>query len=257
MNVFIIEDEQPAIDNLIRLLNTIDPEIQVVGKAHSVQKAVEWISNTSETVDLYFMDIQLGDGLSFHLFDKVALQSPVIFITAYHQYAIEAFKNNGIDYLLKPLQKEALEASLNKLDRLKAQWSRPTALPWQELQQSLMQIQQKSYKTRFMVKVGEHIRSVGTETIHAFYADGRTVYLLTEQYAKYIVDYKLEALEGMLDPKDFFRINRSYILHIQAIKEVLVYSGSRLKVILPQPWPEEIIVSREKVNDFKAWFDGA
>lgn len=257
MRVLIIEDEIPAVDNLIRLLKEYNPKIEVVGKANSIQKAVEWLSEYAGRLDLIFMDIQLGDGLSFDIFKLIEIRSPVIFITAYHQYAIDAFKVNGIDYLLKPLNYEALFASMKKMERLKEQFApQSQADQLLAITQTLSQLSSKNYKNRFMVKVGEHIRSVPVEDISLFYAEGRTAYLITNQAKKFIIDHKLESLEEMLDPAHFFRVNRSFILNIRAIREVLVYSGSRLKIILDQETKEEIIVSREKVNEFKSWFDG-
>ncbi|MEQ8424123.1 MAG: LytTR family DNA-binding domain-containing protein, partial [Cyclobacteriaceae bacterium] len=178
----------------------------------------------------------------------------IIFITAYNEFALDAFKVNSIDYLLKPITFSDLSASLKKLEVLSAQ------LRWDngknESLQKLAMAPAKNYKNRFMVKLGEHIRSIISDEIAFFFADGRDVYMVTIQQRKFIIDYTLEALDEILDPKIFYRVNRSYILHISAIQDVVVYSNSRLKITPIVKWEREIIVSRDKVNDFKQWFDG-
>jgi two-component system, LytTR family, response regulator len=201
------------------------------------------------------MDIQLIDGLSFQIFQEVKVKRPVIFTTAFNEYALDAFKVNSIDYLLKPITFTDLSASLKKLESLRQQlhWSNEQT---ERLQQAVTNLKNKEYKTRFMVKLGEHIRSITTDQIAVLYADGRDVYLVTSQSKKFIIDYTLESLEDILDPKVFFRLNRTFILNINSIKDVLMYSNSRLKITLNQDFDKEIIVSREKVGDFKEWFDG-
>jgi DNA-binding LytR/AlgR family response regulator len=202
------------------------------------------------------MDIQLTDGLSFQIFQQADVQKPVIFTTAFNEFALDAFKVNSIDYLLKPITFTDLSASLKKYSsfRDQFQWKKEDQ---EHLRKTFIALETKSYKTRFMVKLGEHIRSVTTDQISFFYADGREVYLVTSQNKKFIIDYTLESLENVLDPKLFFRLNRTFILNINGIKDVLVYSNSRLKIILTQDFEKEIIVSREKVSEFKEWFDGA
>jgi len=256
LKVFIVEDEKPAAEKLQSLLTTYDPSISILGVADSIRKTVDILQSGLQP-DLIFMDIQLTDGLSFRVFDSVQAPCPIIFTTAFNQYAMEAFKANGIDYLLKPLTGEALADSMQKLDRLKnSLGSAPVpAPPLEALAEALRTYQERTFKSRFMVKVGEHIRSVTTEQITCFFAEGRICYLVTPK-GKFIVDYKLEDLTELLDPQQFFRVNRSFIVHINAIKDVLVYSNSRLKLTLTQELDKEIIVSREKVSVFKDWFDG-
>jgi two-component system LytT family response regulator len=184
----------------------------------------------------------------------VQVKKPVIFTTAFNEFALDAFKVNSIDYLLKPLTFTDLSASLKKLEALREQLK---PLDQQErIQQVFSNLKPREYKNRFMVKLGEHIRSITIDQISLFFADGRDVYLVTNQNRKFIIDYTLEALEDILEPKLFFRLNRTFILHINSIKDVLVYSNSRLKITLHQEFDREIIVSREKVADFKSWFDG-
>ena len=183
---------------------------------------------------------------------------PIIFITAFDEYALEAFKLNSIAYLLKPVSLSDLQESMDKLQTLKQSFSASDQQKQlMALQNALGMLQQNPYKERFMVKLGEHIRSVPTNQVEFFYAEGRTVFLITQQQQKFIIDYKLEQLEKFLNPAEFFRANRSFIVNINAIQKVLVYSQSRLKVEMKQEAPKEIIISRDKVPLFKDWFGGA
>ena len=255
MKVMIVEDEVPAAEKLERYLLKYDGSAKVLYTANSISSAVNWLRENQDSIDLIFMDIQLIDGLSFQIFQQVPVYKPVIFTTAFNEFALDAFKVNSIDYLLKPITFTDLAASLKKMETLRQQL--PAVQPQQErIQQVFANLRTKEYKTRFMVKLGEHIRSITTDQIALFFADGRDVYLVTIQNRKFIIDYTLEALEDILDPKLFFRLNRTFILNINAIKDVLVYSNSRLKITLHQDFDKEIIVSREKVGDFKEWFDG-
>jgi two-component system, LytTR family, response regulator len=256
LKVLIVEDETPAAEKLERYLLRYNESIEVKGKVESVEEAVNWLAINQASIDLIFMDIQLKDGMSFEIFKEVKVQKPVIFITAYNEFALEAFKMNGIDYLLKPITFTDLANSLKKVEAL------GTQLRWSEGQNETLtktfdSAQQKSYKNRFMVKSGDHIKSITSDQISLFFADGRDVYLITHQLRKFIIDYTLESLEEILDPKIFHRINRSYIVHISGIQDVIVYSNSRLKITPNIKWEPEIVVSREKVSDFKVWFDGS
>jgi two-component system, LytTR family, response regulator len=255
MKVIIVEDEVPSAEKLERYLTKYDPAIEVMAKLDSVAATVTWLKEQQDLLDLIFLDIQLIDGLSFQIFQQVPVTKPVIFTTAFNEFALDAFKVNGIDYLLKPITFTDLTASMKKLDTLRMQFTNRDES--ERVQNALTALQQKSYKSRFMVKLGEHIRSIPTNQISLLYADGRDVYMVTDQGRKFIIDYTLESLESILDPKDFFRLNRTFILNIDAIKDVLMYSNSRLKISLTQAFDREIIVSREKVNEFKEWFDGA
>ncbi|CAN5512564.1 LytTR family DNA-binding domain-containing protein [soil metagenome] len=255
LNVLIVEDETPAVEKLERYLQKYSTGIQVKGICDSVASTAEWLQQNQPAIDLIFMDIQLKDGLSFEIFQKVSVKKPVIFITAYNEYALEAFKVNSIDYLLKPVTFSDLSASLQKLENLRDQLvMNDTKL--EKLKSLATDSVAKSYKTRFMVKVGDHIRSITTDQVVLFYADGRDVYLVTQQLRKFIIDFTLESLEEVLTPNSFYRVNRTYILNIQFIQDVVMYSNSRLKIATNPVWDKEIIVSREKVNEFKYWFDG-
>ncbi len=256
MKVLIVEDEKPAIDKLEQLIRKYDPEIEIVGTCISIAETVKWLESGSNHADLLFLDIQLTDGLSFEIFERTEVNTPVIFITAYKQYAIQAFKVNSIDYLLKPLNYNDLYESMEKIKALRENLpANKEPIQYDELSRVLLQMN-KVYKSRFLVKVGEHIRSVKTENISFFYAEGRTVFIITKKQNKYIIDFTLEELEKNLDPEIFFRPNRSFIININAINDVVVYSNSRLLVILNQEFEKEIIVSREKVVQLKTWFEG-
>ena len=256
MNVVIIEDEKPAAGKLRRHLKKFNPDINILVVLAGVRHAVAWIRENGEEADLYFLDVQLADGLSFEIFDHVEINKPIIFTTAFNQYAIEAFKVNGLDYLLKPVTYEKLVESINKIEKLRSNLGRQPDSTLQDLGKILTKLKGRTYKNRFMVKIGEHIKSITADDITLFFAEGRTAYLVTKHQRKFIIDYKLERLEEMLDPNLFFRVNRSFIVKISTIKDVLVYSNSRLKVSVDPEFPKEIIVSREKVNAFKDWFNG-
>ncbi len=251
MKVLLIEDELPAIEKITHFLRNYDPEAVIVGVAQSISEAVPLLSQHGAQVDLLLMDVQLADGLSFQALDQAGFYKPVIFITAHSQYALEAFKANGIDYLVKPISYAAFASSLDKFQQLKGISEGPSLNRniWQHLSKP-------NYKERFMVKIGEHIHTVPTTAIRLFFAEGRNTYLVKDDGRKLITDYKLETLEELLNPELFFRVNRSYVINLETIKDVLVYSNSRLKINPSIPHGDEIIVSRDRVNRFKDWLDG-
>ena len=253
MKVLIIEDEIPAAEKLERYLNRYDAEIEVLDKLNSVKSAVHWLKVNQSKTDLILLDIQLIDGKSFAIFDQVEVTVPIIFTTAFDEYAIKAFDVNSIAYLLKPITFDDLTVALDKYRRLRKKGS-SELVHMSDVLKSLSNT--RAYKSRFTVKIGEHIRSVTTDQIALFYADGRNAYIVNFNQRHLIIDYKLEELEDLLDPVVFFRANRTFIVSIHAIKDVLVYSNSRLKIITEQKLDKEIIVSREKVGAFKQWFDG-
>ncbi len=249
MKVLLIEDEIPAIEKVTYFLAKYDPESELLGVAKSIAEAVPLLIEHGPQADVLVMDVHLEDGLSFQALDRVGFFKPVIFITAHSQYALEAFKANGIDYLVKPFSYSAFAASLDKFRQLR---DVPPALNpkvWEQLSKP-------AYKERFMVKIGEHIHSVAANAVRAFFAEGRNTYLIREDGRKLITDYKMETLEEVLNPEIFFRVNRSHMINLDAIKDVLVYSNSRLKINPNFPYSEEIIVSRDRVNGFKDWLDG-
>jgi two-component system LytT family response regulator len=251
MKVVIIEDEIPAAEKLERYLQRYDPGITVLKKIQTVSESVQWFRNNQDAADLIFMDIQLVDGQSFAIFEQVEVNKPVIFTTAYDEYALKAFEVNSIAYLLKPISYADL---IKAIDKFKQTRRPATEL---ELTALLRRIDtSRSYKSRFMIKIGDHIRSVTIDEIVYFYAEGRNAYIINKQGRRLIIDYKLEELEEILDPSVFYRVNRTFIININYVKDVLVYSNSRLKVLTEVDSEKEIIVSREKVAAFKQWFAG-
>ncbi|MCZ8023483.1 MAG: LytTR family DNA-binding domain-containing protein [Cyclobacteriaceae bacterium] len=253
-NMVIIEDENPAVEKLQRYLLRYNSDVKILAVLNTVPAAIEWLEENQSLADVIFMDIQLHDKHSFEIIDKVKIVKPIIFVTAYNDYALQAFKAKALDYLLKPITYADLETSLKKLESFAQQFQTDTALQT-KLKETLSH-STKEFKNRFMVKVGDRIKSITTDEIALFYADGRDVYLVNKEARKFIVDYTVEQLEELVDPTIFFRINRSYLLNINAIQEVNVHSNSRLKIKTHIQWTDEIIVSREKVADFKKFFDG-
>lgn len=253
MTTIIIEDEKPAARLLQRKLGKLN--VAVSEMLHSVEEAVEWFSN-NEHPDLIFLDIQLSDGLSFEIFEKVTIQSAIIFTTAYDEYALKAFKLNSIDYLLKPIDEDDLEIAIAKF---KNRISKPTlenksvVLDLEEIKRVLSNPFNTSFKERFTIKIGQHLKVLGIDEIECLFSENKGTYIHTTDNRDYLIDSTLEILERELNPKQFFRISRKYIVPMKAIKEIVVYSNSRLKIILPTYKNDEVIVSREKVVDFKTW----
>lgn len=250
MKVLIVEDEGIAADRLIQLLNQLDSAIEIVEHLDSVKSVVAWFQ-TNETPDLAFFDIQLADGLSFEIFEQIEVNCPIIFTTAYDQYAIEAFKVNSIDYLLKPMMESDLQRALGKFQKQK----QPAPSVDVSALMQLMQQQSKTYKERFVIKVGEHLKTVLTEDVEIFLSENKATYLLSRDSKRYIIDFTLDQIQDAIDPKSFFRINRKYLIHIDGIKDIITYSNSRLKLELHNFNADDLIVSREKVTLFKDWLD--
>ncbi|WP_397446834.1 LytR/AlgR family response regulator transcription factor [Polaribacter sp. R77954] len=250
MNIVIIEDEQLAAEKLERYLLKYKSDLKIIAVLSSISDAVNWFA-TNQNYDVVFMDIQLTDGLSFKIFNQTKINKPVIFTTAFDEYAVDAFKVNSIDYVLKPITFTDISKAMNKLKLMQTLFN-PVALS-----KVVEVVQQKKEKDRFLVRLGNHIHSIKTEEIALFFAEGRTVYLVTKAGKKFIIDFKLEDLKNLLNSHVFFRVNRSFIINITAIKDVIVYSNSRLKIMLIVKLDKEIIVSREKVSAFKTWLEGA
>lgn len=251
--ILIIEDEKPAAEWLRQLILKLDPEISVLKVIDSVSDAAEWFQQ-NQAPDLAFMDIQLADGLSFEIFERVEVSCPVIFTTAYEEYAIKAFKVNSVDYLLKPIASNELEAAFLKFKSRTENMS-PKPIVSMELLSKIKEMLRKQYKTRFVIKVGEHLKSIPVEDIHFFYSLEKATYLCTADHKTYLVDYSLDRISEMVDEQRFFRINRQYILSSQSIADIVFYSNSRLKIKLKKTDEEPVIVSRDKVAAFKEWLD--
>ena len=249
INILIIEDEEPAANRLKKMVTELQPGANVLENIVSVNSAITWFKE-NPLPDLIFSDIQLSDGLSFEIFKNVEVQCPVIFITAYDQYAIDAFKVNSIDYLLKPIKKDDLQAALNKFNKLNNKDA--TALDINKVLEAFNP-SKNEYKTRFIVRYGEHIKTIKIEEVAYFYTEDKINFLNTNEGRRYTIDYNLDNLESVLDPKVFFRINRQFIISIHAISEMFTYSKSRVLVKLIPPSKHETIVSTERSGDFKLW----
>ncbi|WKN41254.1 LytR/AlgR family response regulator transcription factor [Tunicatimonas pelagia] len=257
MNILIIEDEKAAARHITALIRQHAPEAEIVAQLDSVKHSVEWWQNNSAP-DLVFMDIQLADGLSFEIFEHVQITVPVIFTTAYDQYAIQAFKVNSIDYLLKPIDEEELEAALDKYRSYHQKQVETTtsAVPGlTQLQQALQMLQSPGYKNRFVVKIGERIKAIPSEKILYFFSQAKVTYLQTVEGKHYIIDYSLDQVEQMVDPAQFFRISRKYIVGLSAIDDIITYSSSRLKLHLRHSNDSDVLVSRDRVSAFRTWLD--
>lgn len=250
IKVLIIEDEQPAAKRLEKMLMEIVPDFEIVHRCDSIESSVLFFKS-GIIPDLVMLDVQLGDGLSFEIFKQVEISCPVIFTTAYDEYAIKAFELNSIDYLLKPISKEKLEKSIEKFKKLNQQ---AVQSDWKTLA-SLMDKEKREYKQRFLVYVGEHLLSVQTSDIAYFYSVEKSTFLTTKAGKSYPLDLSLEKLEGMLSPKDFFRINRQYITSFESIRKMSVLSKSRIKLTL-EPLPsDEILISNARTRYFREWLD--
>jgi two-component system, LytTR family, response regulator LytT len=249
MKLLIIEDEILAAERLSILLKELKPEIIVLDILSSVEDSINWLNNNN-TPELIFMDIQLSDGTSLEILEKVKINSPIVFITAYDQYALEAFNFLSVDYLVKPVSKDSLEATLQKLDQFSTIFDQPRT---DELVLSLKG-SQTIYRSRFLLKVGEKYFFKNVDEISYFYAEGKTVYLVSLNGSKYVMDYSLDKLESLIDPRYFFRLNRSTIARVDSIKELRSHTNGRLRVFLSAgPMSQETVVSRTRAINFKEW----
>lgn len=253
MKVLIVEDESMAAKRLTNLLLEIDPEIEILARLDSVKRAVAWFQE-NEGPDLLFFDIQLADGLSFEILEQVNVNSPIVFTTAFDEYAIKAFKVNSIDYLLKPIDPSELKNALAKFNERFQSNAPAETLDLGVLQQT-MQMLTKQHKERFVVKIGEHIKTVAVADAAYFFSQEKATFLQTFQTNRYIIDYTMEQVEQLVDPKKFFRINRKYLVSLAAVKDIISYTNSRLRLVLVQTDETDAIVSRDKVQDFRKWLD--
>ncbi|PKB17868.1 LytTR family DNA-binding domain-containing protein [Flavobacterium sp. 5] len=254
MTTLIIEDEKPAARLLQRKLEKLNIAVETM--LHSVEESIDWFSK-NEHPDLIFLDIQLSDGLSFEIFEKINIKSAVIFTTAYDEYALKAFKLNSIDYLLKPIDEDDLETAVFKFkDRFDSTLSvgkNSLQLDFEQIKKMFANPFEKTFKKRFTVKIGQHLKVISVDEIECFFSENKGTYIHTFDNRDYLIDTTLELLEQEIDTKDFYRISRKFIVSLKAIKEIVMYSNSRLKIVLPTYKEDEVIVSREKVSDFKNW----
>jgi two-component system, LytTR family, response regulator len=248
MKVIIIEDERPAAEKLMKAIQKADSSIEVAAVLNSVKASVEWLQQ-NPLPELLFMDIDLGDGLSFKIFEKISIISPVIFCTAYDEYWQEAFEHNSIDYLLKPVKQDKLEIALSKYDKLKQHF----AASFQQLQQWHRHPADSGYKRRFLVKRGTDYISIKAEDIAYFYAAHKLVCMVDNRNQKFILDQSLAEIEKQVDPAQFYRVNRKYFVQQNAIKKIKSYPKSKLQLELEPPINEDIIISQENVAAFKEW----
>lgn len=251
MNVLIIEDEKPSARRLQRMLEKQD--VNANKMLHSVEESVEWFQNNPHP-DLIFLDIQLSDGLSFEIFDVVDVKSAIIFTTAFDEYALQAFKLNSIDYLLKPIDEEELATAVTKYIKLKPQETN-VQLNFEDIKKLLTNPLEREYKKRFTTKIGQHIKMISVDEIECFYSENKGTYAHTVEGRDYLLDTTLEQLEEELSPKTFFRISRKYYININAIKDIISYTNSRLQLKLNSYKDHEVIVARERVKDFKTWLE--
>ena len=251
MNVLIVEDEMPAVSRLSKILKKIDPAIKISGVAETVEEAIIRLQEKPDP-DLILMDIQLGDGLCFEIFETIKVDVPVIFTTAYDEYTLKAFKVNSVDYLLKPVEEQALASALEKFRKLYYDRKDPFKRDFHELINEF----RNRYKSRFLIKIGEKFKSVVTSEISHFHISERNVFLTDTGGRDYGIDYSLEQLEEMLDPRKFFRINRECIVNIDSVTLMYSYSSSRLQLTMKGLEQNDLfIVSRDRVAEFKKWAD--
>jgi DNA-binding LytR/AlgR family response regulator len=254
MQILVIEDEKLASERLINLIKELEPSATILKSLESIRASVKWL-NTNPKPDLILMDVQLADGLCFEIFEKTEIDAPVIFTTAYNEYALKAFKVNSIDYLLKPIDKSELNVALDKYKKLNSPASSVTSLS-PELLKQVMEIIKNPYKMRFVVRVGEHIKSIGIEDAAIFYTSEKSTFLRTLAGRNVAIDSSLDQLEKELDPQKFFRVSRQFIIALPHILDIIAYSGNRLKLKVTGSDQIEILVSREKVTEFKKWLEG-
>lgn len=247
LNSVIIEDEKPSARRLHRMLNKL--ELHVETTLHSVEDAMAWFSNNPHP-DLIFLDIQLSDGLSFEIFDTVEIDSAIIFTTAYDEYALRAFKLNSIDYLLKPIDDEELEAAIAKFRNNYGEAK--SGLDLKDLK-SLLNFPVQEFKKRFTVQVGQHLKIISVDDISCFFSQNKSTFIICQDGRSYPVDFSLDSLDDQLNSERFFRINRHCILNMNAIKDIVSYTNSRLEIKIGQRLDEPLIVSRERVKEFKNW----
>ena len=249
MRILVIEDEHPASQKLIRLLEQIDSAVEIADVLKSVEQAINWFLR-NPAPDLIFMDIQLEDGLCFEIFESCKIEAPMIFTTAYDEYALQAFKVNSVDYLLKPIVPEELKRAIDKFKAIHYPKVGDIAMS------TIIRQLQPQTKERFLIKIGEYYKSVQTSAVHCFYIKNRYCSILINTGKSYPVEYSLDKLEDLLDSKMFFRINRNMIINFSAIADIVAYSTNRLKIVIAG-WAEkeDIVVSRERVQEFKNWLD--
>ena len=255
INILIIEDEIPAQINLKKLIDKCCPEGNIVMTISSVRQAVDWLTNNAESTDVIFMDVELSDGICFEIFERVHITQHVIITTAYDNYAIDAFKAGSVDYLLKPIVEEDLKRAWGRcVERLDSRTS-PDIERLMDMVSRANSTQDKEYRKRFTVKTGEKIIIIPVEDIAYCYSKDKSTYAVNRNGKQRLLDYSLDMVQEMLDPKIFFRISRSYIISINSIENISKYLGTRLKLQLSPHTDDEVVVSRSRTSDFLDWLD--
>ena len=257
MKILIVEDEDLAVKKIQKTLSAVDSDVVITGITDSIKSTVEWLQQHPQP-DLILMDIELADGQSFEIFNLVDVKSPVVFTTSYDEYALKAFKVNSIDYLLKPVQKDELQAALNKYKKMKDSYAAQPADKKDVSLDSLVKelqrkLQPKEFRKRFLVKHTQKLVSIEIDEIAYFFSDGRLNFFKTSDNRKFVVDYTMDELEEMLDPEQYFRVSRSFYVSVDCIEKIDDYFGNRLILQLKPAVDKEALVSREKVTDFKKW----
>ena len=252
MNVLVIEDEKPSARRLTRMVEKLG--LNVAEMLHSVEESVTWFK-ANKHPDLIFLDIQLSDGLSFEIFDQVEIKSAIIFTTAFDEYALQAFKLNSIDYLLKPIDEDELVKAVSKYkDRIPHK--QQVELNFEDIRRLLGATPiEREYKKRFTVKIGQHLKMINVEDVECFYSENKGTYAHTKDGRDYLLETTLENLETELEPDTFFRVSRKFYINIKAIRDIISYTNSRLQLKLHSYNEQEVIVSRERVKDFKLWLE--
>ena len=251
MNIFIIEDEPLAVQKITKLLIDVEPNTIIAGTADGIESSVEWLQS-NPVPDLILVDIELCDGQSFEIFNLIDVQSPVIFTTSYDEYAIQAFRVNSVDYLLKPIKRNDLSRALQKYERFNYQQSTPIDIS-KLVKELKKQNTPREFRSRFLVKQGQKLIPIDVDEIAYFFSEDSVSFFVNFQQVKYISDYSLEEIEQMLDPNLFFRISRQFIVGIKSIVQIHNYFNGKLKLELKPMNEREITVSRERVSDFKVW----
>lgn len=251
MKAIIIEDEKPAARRLGRLVTALD--VEVTAMVHSVDEALEWFQNNVHP-DLIFLDIQLSDGLSFEIFEQVEVKSAIIFTTAYDEYALQAFKLNSIDYLLKPIDDQELAQALKKYRNFSPGQQR-ISVDFNDIKKLLVNPLEREYKKRFTVRVGQHLKIVNADEVECFFSENKGTYAHTVEGRNFLLETTLEQLEEELSPKYFFRVSRKFFVNVNHISDIISYTNSRLQIKMNRFAEQPIIVSRERVRDFKLWLE--
>ena len=249
MRFIIIEDEQLAAKRLRELIELLRPNYEFIAKFDSVEAAT--ISLPALSYDVLFMDIQLADGVSFDIFDQIKVEKPIIFTTAYDEYALKAFKTNSVDYLLKPIAEEDLTGALKMLEKNFSNKESSAPIDLDELVRSM----QPSGKERFVVKVGDHLRTIETADVQLVYSQDKGTYLFTKDGKRFLIDYTMDKVENLLNQSQFFRISRKFMINLNYIKDIISFTNSRLEIVIEHFVEEQVIVARERVGDFKMWLD--